>query len=321
MTSRLRIQDGFTLIEMLVVCVVSLVIFGATMTAFASFYGQDRRTENQSDSMDEARLAMDREARQLRNLANPTYNATNTINKATDYDFIFQTSDPNKTWVRYCLDTSAGASAGKLWMSESPGSSRTSGMTGTCPGTGWKVGSQGNQTIVAQHVTNTINGQDRNVFTYSCLPTAPAGCPASSADYAKIDQVSTHVWIDANTRDSVKEKDVSTGVYLRNQNEAPTAAITGPNTLASKKVSLNGMGSSDPEGRTLEYFWFIDHAPTSADLADCSATPAASVWQGPLLIKDFTPEAAGTTHQVYLVVRDPGCLTSTAGPITVSVPA
>jgi prepilin-type N-terminal cleavage/methylation domain-containing protein len=317
--SRLRHQDGFTLIEMLVVCVVSLVIFGATMTAFASFYGQNRRTENMSDTLDEARVAMDREARQLRNLANPTYNATNTINRATDYDFIFQTSDPAKTWVRYCLDTtSAGASAssGKLWMSESPGSTLTGSMTGGCPGTGWS-----RSTVVTQHITNTIGGVDRNVFGYACLPTAPAGCPASSADYAKIDQVTTHLWLDANTRDNVKERDVSTGVYLRNQNEAPTASVTGPTTLGSHKVSLNGMGSSDPEGRTLDFFWFLDHAPTSADLADCTTAPSAAVWQGPLLIKDFPTTDIGNTHQVYLVVRDPGCLTSTYGPVTVTVPS
>ena len=64
---------------------------------------------------------MDRATRQLRNLANPTVNSTTTIDRATDYDLIFQTSDPAKTWVRYCLDTSgsAGVNHATLWEAES----------------------------------------------------------------------------------------------------------------------------------------------------------------------------------------------------------
>ena len=53
-------------------------------------------------------MAIDRAARQLRNLANPTVTATTTIDRADDYDFIFQTSDPARTWVRYCLEPGGG---------------------------------------------------------------------------------------------------------------------------------------------------------------------------------------------------------------------
>jgi hypothetical protein len=119
----------------------------------------------------------------------------------------------------------------------------------------------------------------------------------------------------------VKETDVSSGVYLRNQNEAPTAAVTGPSVLASHRVSLNGQGSSDPEGRTLDYYWFVDSAPTSADLANCTQAPAASAWEGPLFVYDPGTSQIGTTHNVWLVVRDPGCLTSTIGPVAVTVPS
>jgi Tfp pilus assembly protein PilE len=185
--SRLREEHGFTVVEMLVVCVISVVIFGATMAAFTSFYGQNRLAESQSDNLDEARVALDREARQLRNLANPTYNATTTIARATDYDFAFQTSDPAKTWVRYCLDTTgAGASpkAGRLYMMESPTATLTAAMMGACPGTGWVSGGQGRKQIVSQHVTSKANGLDRDIFTYRCLPSAPSPCPSSSADYS-----------------------------------------------------------------------------------------------------------------------------------------
>ena len=308
---------GFTLIEMLVVCIVATIIFAATLASFESFYRQNRSSTAQSETLNDARLALDRAARQLRNLANPTYNATNTITLATDRDFIFQTSDPAKTWVRYCLDTSGGASAGKLWMSESSGSTISTGMQGPCPGTGWS-----RQQIVSSHVTNMANGLDRNIFTYSCPTSMPASCPASSVDYPKIDMVEAHLYVDFNPTDNVHETDVSTSVYLRNQNEAPSALVTGPTTLGTRKVALNGTGSSDPEGRTLDFYWFMDMTPPSNELADCTKAPPSSIWQGPVLTETFPSSMAiGSQHTFYLVVRDPGCLTSTFGPVAVTVPS
>ena len=313
--STIRRDDGFTLIEMLVVCVISLVVFGATMTAFAVFYGQNRSAESQSDNLDEARVALDREARQLRNLANPVYNATGTIYLAGAFDFVFQTSDPAKTWVRYCLDAST-PTAGKLLMYESATSTLPSGMTGPCV-----TSATPRPTVVTQHVTNNARGLSRKLFTYRCLPSAPAGCPVAAADYAKIATVTTHLWIDGNPRDRVKETDVASGVYLRNQNEAPTALVGTPSKLGAHKVSLNGMGSSDPEGRTLDFYWFEDVAPTPADFADCTKKPATSIWEGPLLIQDFPAAQIGSTHTFWLVVRDPGCLISMSEPMAVTVPS
>jgi prepilin-type N-terminal cleavage/methylation domain-containing protein len=314
--TRMRDSRGFTLIEMLVVCSISLVVFGATLSAFTSMYRSNRAVETQRDNVDEARLALDRAARQLRNLANPTATATTTIDRATDYDFIFQTSDPNKTWVRYCLDVSgvgASPSAGRLWMAESPNGALSASMRGACPGTGWA-----RRQIVAQHVTNEINGQDRNVFTYGCMPGSPSGCPAGTADYPKLTTVGAQIYVDANTRDKVKEMQVSTGVFLRNQNEAPTAAVSGPSNVGTHKVSLNGTGSSDPEGRTLDFYWF-SAPPPAAELADCSTPPPSAIWDGPVLINTYTTADVGTTKNYWLVVRDPGCLTSTVGPVPVPV--
>jgi hypothetical protein len=112
---------------------------------------------------------------------------------------------------------------------------------------------------------------------------------------------------------------VSTSVFLRNQNEAPTASVTGPTTVGPHKISLNGTGSSDPEGRTLDFYWFMDTAPPASELANCNQSPPSNIWEGPLLIKDFGAGATGS-HNFWLVVRDPGCLTSTYGPISVAVP-
>ena len=95
------------------------------------------------DQAEDARgSALDVAARQLRNLANPTVNAATTIDRARPYDFIFQTSDPAKTWVRYCLADDRRRLARtrpRLWETESATATLSAGMRGPCPGTGWAL--------------------------------------------------------------------------------------------------------------------------------------------------------------------------------------
>ncbi len=321
MSRSLRRQDGFTMIELLLVCVTSLIIFGATVTAWTSIYRSNRALEGQHDNAEAARVALDRAARQLRNLANPTVNAVKTIDRATDYDFIFQTSDPSKTWVRYCLQTSGGGNtvnSATLWESESTTAiTNTVGadMRGPCPGEGWT-----RQTAVVQGVTNQFGGVDRNVFTFECSVKAAATCPASDTEYAKITNVGLALWVDAEEGDLISELNVSTGVFLRNQNEAPTASVSAPQKLATRNWFLNASGSSDPEQRTLEYFWFEETAPTLAQIAatSCTATPPNVAWQGVTYNKRFLVSELGATKTFYLLVRDPGCLTSLSPPITIA---
>jgi type II secretory pathway pseudopilin PulG len=317
MTGFLRRDDGFTMIELLLVCVMSLVIFGATTAAWTSIYRSNRVVEKQQENAEAARGALDRAARQLRNLANPTVNAITTIDRATDYDFIFQTSDPSKTWVRYCLETDALGDA-TLWESENEGAiTSTPDMRGSCPGAGWL-----HQTSVVTGVTNQVGGIDRNVFTYECSVSAPATCPASETEYPRITNVGINLWVDADRADQASELNVATSVFLRNQNEGPTSAISDPpSTLGLEKVLLNGSGSSDPEGRTLDYFWFEDTAPTAAELAAtaCTATPPGVDWQGVTFSKKFDVGTSGQNRTFHLLVRDPGCLTDMSS-ITFEIP-
>ena len=305
--AHLRDNRGFTIVEVLMVCVLSTIVFGATLTAFTSLTSAQRQEDLQRENVDTARLAVERAARQLRNLANPTYNATTTIARAEDLDFIFQTSDPAKTWVRYCLQPS-GAGDARLWSAESAGATLTAPMQSACPGTGW--GTQ--PRVVAEHVTNQAGGVDRNVFEYECSPSAPATCPAGSADFPRITSVGIDLFLDRDRADQVREMRVSTAVFLRNQNEAPTASARWAAT-GSRTVVLNGTASDDPEGRTLEYFWFKGAAPPAAELANCTVRPPSALGEGALLTHLFPASdgAAGTTQEFWLVVRDPGCLTST----------
>ena len=82
MTETLRREGGYTLVELLLVCALALIIFGATLTALTSIYGSNRSLERQNDNAEAARVALDRAARQLRNLSNPTVNAITTIDRA-----------------------------------------------------------------------------------------------------------------------------------------------------------------------------------------------------------------------------------------------
>jgi prepilin-type N-terminal cleavage/methylation domain-containing protein len=308
-------ERGFTLIEVMLVCSLFLIVLGATLTAFTAFTTNHRRGEQQLDQAEAARVGLDVAARQLRNLANPTVNASTTVDRALPYDFIFQTSDPAKTWVRYCTETTGGGSldAARLWETESASATLSAGMRGPCPGTGWASAH-----VVTSKVANQAGGVDRPIFEYECGPAQPASCPASAAEYSRITNVGIQLFVDDKVGDTLREMRVSTAVFLRNQNEPPTAAATS-SRKATQQIVLNGAASADPEGRTLEFFWFKGTAPTAADFADCTAAPANAAGTGVTYTHTFT-EAIGATVNFWLVVRDPGCLTNTY-PISVVVPS
>jgi prepilin-type N-terminal cleavage/methylation domain-containing protein len=316
MSRIVRDERGFTLIELMLVCVLFLVVMGASMTAFVAYYRSNQRAEVQHDHAEAARVTLDDAARQLRNLANPQatgFALPATIQRAEPVDLIFQTADPAKRWVRYCLDTeSDGASlqSGRLWRSESAGDAFTAAMGGSCPGTDWAT-----SRIAAEGITNLGGGVADPIFTYECKAGSPAGCPAGAADYTRISQIGIDVFVDADITDNIRELQVSTGVYLRNQNEKPVAAFT-TQRKATRTVILNASGSADPEGRTLEYIW-MRREPTAADLdalgtcqsVDPDNTDPEVLPPGIALTYEFpaTDPTLGTVD-LWLVVRDPGCL-------------
>jgi type II secretory pathway pseudopilin PulG len=305
-------EDGFTMVELLLVCVISLIIFGATLTAWLSVVRANGAADRQRDNVETARLAMDRATRQLRNLANPTGPGIPTIDRATDYDLIFQTSDPAKTWVRYCLQTSGGG-ASVLWEAESSAKFVTDEMRDSCPGaTGGPPAGWQTARMVVTGVTNQAGGVDRNVFDYRCAVGSPSACPVDDDEYTKVTTIGIDLWVDAVPGDSAREMHVSSGVFLRNQNEAPTAAATVAPLDTPRRVLFNGGGSSDPEGRTLEYFWFDKDPTTLPELTSttCNAPFPSAVWQGVTFNKLF-PAGVSSPQTYYLVVRDPGCLIST----------
>jgi type II secretory pathway pseudopilin PulG len=306
------------LVELLVVMSLSLLLLGATLTSFTNFYRQDKQSQTLNDTAQIARDSLDFAARRLRNLANQDPSQlTTTIARAGAHDLIFQTSDPSRKWVRYCLDTTSGGaepattSRGKLWESETVTAVAPSpAMMGSCPGTGWV-----SKRIVADRVTNLAFGRSLPVFDYSCRSSAPVGCPSSTADFPRITNVGAQLYVDPNPGKAPAELRVVTGVYLRNQNEKPVADFTSI-TAASRTVILNGSGSSDPDGRTLAYDWFRGNGTISLTPEEACGQSISQKANGSSLIylgqgttfRYSVPTGVASPMAIQLVVRDPGCL-------------
>ena len=225
----LRSQRGFTLIEVMIVMSLALVILGATLTSFTNFERKQKQSTILNDSAQVARNSMDHASRQLRNLANqdPSQQVT-TIARALPFDLVFQTSDPSRKWVRYCLDTTgaggggATASRAQLWEAETAtAAAPTAGMLGSCPGSGWVA-----TKLAADSVTNRHAGRDLPVFTYTCKSTAPPACPSGAADHGRIVNIQAQLYVDPNPDKAPAELRVVSGIYLRNQNEKPVPSFT-----------------------------------------------------------------------------------------------
>ncbi len=298
MRARLADERGFTLAELAIVSALFLVVLAATLTSAASYQRLSQDNQSTNVQVDKARLGMEKAMRQLRNLARRI--DLPVINRATSSDFIFQTSDPSRTWVRYCLQTRTDNTVW-LWSLATP-NALTAGATTTCPGTGWSV-----RDVVARSVTNTLPGHVRPLFAYGCSAGAAPTCPSTTADLGRITSATMDLTIDEDLTRAPSEARVTSAVYLRNQNEPPTASFTA-RPLASRQVILNASGSTDPEGRTLRFMWFRGPAP--AFTCDDPMPTATLLQTGVTMTHTFeaTEGAAGTTRPLELVVCDPGGL-------------
>jgi type II secretory pathway pseudopilin PulG len=297
-----REEGGFTLAEIMVVSSLFLVVLSATLTAAASFERLNHSSQQVNEQVETARRGVDRSMRQLRNLARRIDEPV--IKRAERSDFIFQTSDPERTWVRHCLQQREDGSTW-LWALSSPATVSLA-MAGPCPGSGWT-----RRDVVVKNVTNYQGGRSFPMFSYGCVATAPAGCPASASDYGRITSVRMDLLVDDDLTKDPHEARITSAVYLRNQNEPPVASFSW-RPIAARQILLNASASFDPEGRTLRFMWFRAPAPTF----NCNQQPPTGtlLWQGVTLPHTFlsTEGVAGTLRPLELVVCDPGDLQSRA---------
>ncbi len=332
MAARLNDQRGVTLVELLIVIAVSIGLLTATLTTFDDFMRADHDNNDRNDTAELARNALDVQARQLRNLAKRV--SSPVIDTVGPYDLIFQTNDPARTWVRYCLATSSPASTerGRLWVGELAVLSAatptpvTAAMRSACPGTGWSA-----TRYVADHVTNRRGGMDRPVFSYTC--SAGTACTTDPTRYDQVVAITAQTILDTTPGEGPTELRVASSVYLRNQNQPPVASFQATPT-ASRTVTLNASGSTDFEGRTLAYYWFKQSMPATASIDCAHPDPVASgsvltLWgtgtvyigEGITLTHAFplSDGILGASRTIGLVVCDPGDRFPLDGVLTHSV--
>lgn len=312
----LRDEHGeFNLIGLLVAMTLFLVVIGATLSLFATSETTNRDIQRRADAMDRVRSGLDGLTRQMRNMASPTPEQPQAIDLATARDVIFQTVDPvgpnggtgstantsNVKRVRYCLDDSQQLwRQNQRWLQAAPEAPSTT----ACPGALGAVGSANwnDKEVIADRVTNYAAGHARPLFTFG-----PAASPLTA-----ITSVHADLYVDLDTGNAPDETTLSSGVYLRNQNQQPTARLTP--TKSAQGIILNGSNSSDPEGEPLTYCWYDLSAPTvSNPPKPCAAGPLIGTG---VTVTDSAPANASRT--VWLVVRDPALLSSTTGQQSVS---
>ena len=104
------------MVELLVTIVLAGLVFGATLTVLEVFQSDARSDQLRNENQDNARNAVDRLARQLRNVVSPSTEKAGALLQAQPYEVAFQTIDSSKApvgknvsgamLVRYCLDDS-----------------------------------------------------------------------------------------------------------------------------------------------------------------------------------------------------------------------
>lgn len=289
--SRLGRQDGFTLVELLVGALLMIIVMSATLSVLDQFRVISSRTDERVDLQDSARQASRQLARSLRNVA-ASPELPGVVERAGSYDLVFRAVDSprpdtggntrNLKRVRYCLDASDPDRARLLEQTQRWATTSAPAMPSStaCPGSDW-----GAPRLIADRITNRANGASRPLWTY--------GQTASG----QITSVKVNLFM---SETGSREVALQTGVFLRNQNRAPTALFSAA-AVGVRHVLLNGSGSSDPEGDSLDYIWYVN---------------GAQVGHG--LIFDYAAPVAGT-YVIRLDVRDPSGLVGRSNSTSVVV--
>lgn len=296
-------EAGFTLVELLVVLVMAIVVFGATLGLLVPFTHADAANQRQNDAQDIARTVLDRLSQQLRNLASPTPSVPLAVDKAAAYDLVFQSVDPNGPnsganlanvrRIRYCLGPPASTTGlAKLYSQVQTWTTSTVPAvpdTSSCPSA--SASWNGTTQTLSQNVVNQYGGASRPLFAYD------------SAVTTAITQVKAELWVDDDVRQLPAAVPLTTGVFLRNQNQAPSAQFLITLSVGAH-VIMNGSPSSDPEGQPLSYVWYDG----STEIGAC---------QG--VVCDYTVSGSGR-HDLSLRTFDPSGLQGTSSTYTVTVP-
>jgi hypothetical protein len=294
-------RGEMTLVGLLVAATLFIGVLGATLELFATSERLNRDVQLRVEAQDRVRVATDGLARELRNLASPTPEQPQAVDRAGARDLVFKVVDSvgpnaganttNVKRVRYCLDGSGALHRQEQRWTAATVPAVPGGLTGftndpSCSPAGWT-----SSRIVAQHVVNYAGGQSRPVFTYN-----------AATDLTAITSVRAELLVDLDSAHRPGEIKLTTAVFLRNQNRKPAADFTA--TSSAQGVVLNGSPSTDPEDQPLTFCWYAVGEPTVA----APPSPCAS---GPYVGTGITFTYLvpwGSTHQIWLEVHDPARL-------------
>jgi type II secretory pathway pseudopilin PulG len=279
MSGRFSDEEGWSLIELLVAMVLMLVVLSATLTSFNLFVNNTKANAKQNDQQDVARIAVDQAVRELRNLANPT-SAVPTIAYADNYKLAFQTTDPTKQWVMYCLDTSSRSNEVLWYQITTTSAALSAAQVSGCPNFD-PVWTTRKKTVV--NVTNQRTASlDRPVFSYAGT-SGPIAAPSGGGSIALtplITRVSVDLFVDVDPLKSPAELELASGAFMRNQNQVPTASMGAQPNGAG--FLMDGGTSTDPESRTLQFYWFSEQGAPTPTQTPSNLTP------------DLTPSTKGS---------------------------
>jgi hypothetical protein len=270
----------------------------ATLGVLDAFQNDSRFNLLRNETQDNARTAIDRVARELRNVSAPSVKEAGALEQAKRFSLTFQTinsTPPQKgelesnvtdaMRVRYCLnDTNPSNEVlwreTMHWKTELPPPLPTSTA---CPDLNifdWEHAEE-----LVTHITNRIQ-EPRSLFVYG-----PPGASLTS----QITSVEPTIYSDLNPGGQPGERRITTTIYLRNQNRTPVASFTATE-LGPHRVYLNASESADPNGLALSYRWW--------DNGSLLNTTSQQYETQPL------PE--NSTQTFKLEVQNPGGLSSVA---------
>jgi hypothetical protein len=250
--------------EILLTTFLLALVLAAALSPFQFFQRSERHAAIQNDSQQQARTVQDQLIRELRNVAGQTQ----LIERAAPYDLLFQTIDgkPKPTGsqnernvmrVRYCLGSTPEARGRVIvqhqrWTTAAvpahPDLALGASDPKPCPSASpaWDVlpGTSARHAVAAEDVVNREVG--RPLFQYD------------SAQRELITRIRTDVWVDPTPGRAPAASQLTSGVFLRNQNRAPRAGFTvTPLPAVPRGYLLNASASHDPESMPLLYRWTL----------------------------------------------------------------
>jgi hypothetical protein len=239
---------------------LALVVFGATLSVLELFQRHNVYAQRRNENQDNARNAMDRMARSLRDVIAPASEFAGALETADEYSTMFQTVDTsagefgaNKRHamrVRYCLFDKEPSN--EILLEQTQRSKEeplpSAPASGCIPGApGWTT------TTLVEHVTNRAGGQKRPLFTYS------------ASEAPQVVSVEINLYAELAPGQHPGETELTSGVSLRNANRKPVARLKA-NFFAGKneQVVLNASESEDPDGLALTYRWWENGSQLSS---------------------------------------------------------